>query len=179
MLKRRTVDVIVPVHDAFEELGACLQSVQQHGGDYRLVLIDDGSTDERIGALFRQLSAAKSPRVVLLRNERPLGFAATANRGMAFSRNDVVLLDSNTEVTTGWLDKIRQCAASDPGIGTVTPLSSDAGIGSAPSSVGATPEPSMPNSPTARWSWRPCRFIRISRPPSAPACTSAVASYER
>ena len=173
MLKRRTVDVIVLVHDAFEELGACLQSVQQHGGDYRLVLIDDGSTDERIGALFRQLSAAKSPRVVLLRNERPLGFAATANRGMAFSRNDVVLLGSNTEVTTGWLDKIRQCAASDPGIGTVTPLSSDAGIGSSPvfgrSNAGAVDAelasravelaavPLYPDIPTAV---RACMYIR-------------------
>jgi GT2 family glycosyltransferase/glycosyltransferase involved in cell wall biosynthesis len=128
MLKRRTVDVIVPVHDAFEELGACLRSVQQHGGDCRLILIDDGSTDERIGGLFRQLSAAKSSRVVLLRNERRLGFAATANRGIAYSRNDVVLLGSDTRVTNGWLDKIRRCAASDPGIGTVTPLSNHAGV---------------------------------------------------
>ena len=132
MLKRRTVDVIVPVQDAFEEVGACLRSVQQHAGDYRLILIDDGSTDERIGGLFRQLSTAKSSRIVLLRNERRLGFAATANRGIAYSRNDVVLLGSDTRVTNGWLDKIRRCAASDPRIGTVTPLSNHAGILSSP-----------------------------------------------
>jgi GT2 family glycosyltransferase len=132
MLKRAIIDVVVPVHDAHNELVACVESVQRNSSDYRLILIDDGSTDERIGALFRRLSAAKAPHVVLLRNERNEGFVATVNRGMAFGRNDVVLLNSDTVVTRGWLDKLRRCAASDPAIGTVTPFSNNAEICSFP-----------------------------------------------
>ena len=67
----------------------------------------------------RRLFAANSPGARCrssrsLRNERNLGFTGTANRGMAFSRADVVLLNSDTVVTAGWLDALARCAASDP-----------------------------------------------------------------
>ena len=132
MSKQRTIDVIVPIHNAYADLAACLASVRRHSSSYRLILIDDCSTDERIGALFRTLAAEQSSNVVLLRNERNLGFVATVNRGMAFGRNDVVLLNSDTVVTHGWLDKLKQCANSDSRIGTVTPFSNNAEILSYP-----------------------------------------------
>jgi len=144
MLKRRIIDVIVPIYDAYEELTACLASVQKHSSDYRLILIDDCSTDERIGALFRRLSAKRSSNVVLLRNERNLGFVGTANRGMALGRNDVVLLNSDCVVTGGWLDKMRRCAGSDSRIGTITPFSNNAEICSFPSFCRNNPPPEDP-----------------------------------
>ena len=144
MLLHRIIDVIVPIHEAHEELVACLASVQKHSGDYRLILIDDGSTDERIGMLFRRFSAARLSNIVLLRNARELGFAATANRGMAFSRNDVVLLSSDTTVTHAWLDKMRRCAASDSRIGTITPFSNNAEICSFPQPFRNNPAPDDP-----------------------------------
>jgi GT2 family glycosyltransferase/glycosyltransferase involved in cell wall biosynthesis len=144
MAKRWIIDVIVPIHDAYEEVIACLASVQRHRGDYRLILIDDCSADERIGALFRRLSAERLPDVVLLRNERNLGFVGTANRGMALGRNDVVLLNSDCLVTHGWLDKMRRCAASDSRIGTITPFSNNAEICSAPWFCQDNPAPDDP-----------------------------------
>jgi O-antigen biosynthesis protein len=144
MSKDRIIDVIVPIHNAYEELAACLASVQKHGGDYRLILIDDGSTDERIGALFQRLAAERSSHVVLLRNERNLGFVATVNRGMAYGRNDVVLLNSDTLVTDGWLAKLRRCADSDSRIGTVTPFSNNAEILSFPHFCQNNPAPNDP-----------------------------------
>jgi O-antigen biosynthesis protein len=144
MLKRRIIDVIVPIYDAYEELTACLASVQKHSSDYRLILIDDCSADERIGALFRRLSAERSSNTVLLRNERNLGFVGTANRGMAAGRNDVVLLNSDCVVTSGWLEKMRRCAGSDPRIGTITPFSNNAEICSFPSFCQDNPPPEDP-----------------------------------
>jgi GT2 family glycosyltransferase len=144
MSKQRTTDVIVPIYDAYEELVACLASVQKHGGDYRLILIDDGSPDERIGALFQRLAAERSSHVVLLRNERNLGFVATVNRGMAYGRNDVVLLNSDTVVTDAWLDKLRRCADSDTRIGTITPFSNNAEILSFPRFCQNNPAPDDP-----------------------------------
>ena len=132
MSKRSAVDVIVPVRDAYEQLAACLESVQRHGGYHRLILIDDGSSDERIGALFRRLAASGSSHRVLLRNEHERGFVATVNRGMTCSRNDVVLLNPDTLVTRAWLDKLRRCAASDSSIGTITPISNNAELCSFP-----------------------------------------------
>src|SRR5262249_39068630 len=57
-----------------------------------------------------------------------------ANRGMELARRDadVVLLNSDTIVTQGWLDKLVRCAESDPMIGTITPFSNNAEICSFP-----------------------------------------------
>jgi O-antigen biosynthesis protein len=144
MSKHRIIDVIVPVHDAYEELVACLASVRRCSNDYRLILIDDGSTDERIGTLFKQLSAERSAKIVLLRNKRNLGFVATVNRGMAVGRDDVVLLNSDTLVTTAWLDKLRRCADADARIGTITPFSNNAEILSYPRFCENNPAPVDP-----------------------------------
>jgi hypothetical protein len=51
---------------------------------------------------------------------------------MAMSRRDVVLLNSDTVVTDGWLGALMRCAASDPSIGTITPFSNNAEILSYP-----------------------------------------------
>ena len=98
------VDIVVPVYNAPDDLRDCVDSVLACTfGAFTLVLIDDGSTDPRIPAYFDALARRGDPRIELLRNGRNEGFTATANRGMARSRADVVLLNSDTLVTRGWL----------------------------------------------------------------------------
>jgi glycosyltransferase involved in cell wall biosynthesis len=46
--------------------------------------------------------------------------------------HDVVLLNSDTEVTAGWLDKLQAAAAVDERVGTVTPLTNNGTICSIP-----------------------------------------------
>jgi hypothetical protein len=82
--------------------------------------------------VFDAIARAIHPHVELMRNERNLGFTGTANRGMGLSRRDVVLLNSDTIVTDGWLEALLRCAASDPSIGTITPWSNNAEILSYP-----------------------------------------------
>ncbi len=127
------IDVVVPVYNAPQDLRVCVASVlgstTTHA--FRLVVIDDGSPDPGVRDAFRELQRG-DPRVVLLRNERNLGFTATANRGMTLSHADVVLLNSDTIVTHGWLEALVRCAASDPSIATVTPFSNNAEICSFP-----------------------------------------------
>jgi len=138
------VDVVIPVYDAHDDLVACIDSVRAHTGHYRLILIDDGSTDPRVGALFERIAAERREDVVLLRNSRNLGFVATANRGMTHGRADVVLLNSDTLVTPGWLDGLRRCAKSDVRIGTITPFSNNAEICSFPRFCVNNPPPGDP-----------------------------------
>ena len=128
-----TIDIVVPVYNAPADVRRCVESVLAHPRDgCRLVLIDDGSPDPAIAAYFAELAARALPDVLLLANERNLGFTATANRGMTQSRHDVILLNSDTLVTRGWVEAMRRCAASDPRIGTITPFSSNAEICSYP-----------------------------------------------
>ncbi len=129
------VDIVVPVYNAAGDLRRCVDSVLAHtAGDYRLLLIDDASPDAAVAAYFAQLEARALPRVGLLANPRNLGFTLTANRGMQEARPDadVVLLNSDTVVTSGWLDALVRCARSDASIGTTTPFSNNAEICSLP-----------------------------------------------
>lgn len=127
------VDIVIPVYNAANELRRCVESVRTRTEPpYRLILIDDRSPDPAIAQYFAELRAHLPQHWVLLENDRNLGFVGTANRGMALSDNDVVLLNSDTVVTSRWLTKLRRCAASDARIGTVTPFSNNAEICSFP-----------------------------------------------
>ena len=127
------VDIVVPVYNAPEDLRRCVDSVLACTAErFRLVLIDDASTDPGIAELFAALSRRGDPRIELARGDRNAGFTATANRGMTSSHADVVLLNSDTIVTQGWLGALLRCAASDPRIATVTPFSNNAEICSFP-----------------------------------------------
>ncbi|CAN5316957.1 glycosyltransferase [soil metagenome] len=130
---QRIIDVIIPVYNAPDDLDRCLESVLRcTDSRHRIILIDDCSPDPRIGVYFESLRAAKNPCLSLFANEVNLGFVGTVNRGMALSENDVVLLNSDTIVTPGWLEKIIRCALSDSHIGTITPFSNNAEICSFP-----------------------------------------------
>jgi GT2 family glycosyltransferase/glycosyltransferase involved in cell wall biosynthesis len=129
----RIVDVIVPVYNAVGDARRCVEAVLAcTGHGYRLIVIDDASSDPAVGRWFDELAARGESRVTLLRNDVNLGFVGTTNRGMALSRNDVVLLNSDAVVGTRWLDKMVRCVESDPRIGTVTPFSNNAEICSFP-----------------------------------------------
>src|SRR2546427_832668 len=128
-----TIDVVIPVYNAPADLARCVDSVLAHtSGAYRLGLIDDASPGPAIGAHFAALADRALPDLVLLRNDHNLGFIGTANRGMRLSGADVVLLNSDTIATAGWLDALARCVASDPRIGTATPFSDNAEICSFP-----------------------------------------------
>lgn len=132
-LESPAVDVVVPVYNARDDVERCVHSLLTHTPrDCRIVLIDDASPDPRIAEFFASLESAGHPQVHLLANERNLGFTLTANRGMTLSRADVVLLNSDTIVTEGWLDALTRCAAADARIGTITPFSNNAEICSFP-----------------------------------------------
>ncbi|MFH1330217.1 MAG: glycosyltransferase [Actinomycetota bacterium] len=127
------VDVIVPVYNGHDALARCLESVLAHttGAGVRLVVADDASPDLRIPGLLASF-AARDPRVTVVRREQNLGFVRNCNRAMTEAEGDVVLLNSDTEVPAGWLERLRSFAHSSDRVGSVTPLSNNATICSVP-----------------------------------------------
>lgn len=125
------VDVIVPVYGAAAELAACLASLRRHAdlARNRLVLVIDGPQEPAVEAALGALSEGDA---LVLRNPARRGFVGSVNRGMGASDRDVILLNSDTEVTAGWLEKLREAACSHPAIATVTPFSNNATIASLP-----------------------------------------------
>ena len=126
-------DIIIPVYNAYDCLEPCIESVIKNTDlkNNRLILIDDKSPDERVVPLLEKYS--KKENIIFLQNEVNLGFVGTVNKGMKYSKeNDVLLLNSDTEVTKDWLKKIQKCAFTNDRIATVTPLSNNATLASVP-----------------------------------------------
>ncbi|GAB4181812.1 MAG: hypothetical protein Tsb002_02250 [Wenzhouxiangellaceae bacterium] len=125
--------VIVPVYNAAADLAICLESlIDTLAPTTPVLVINDASPDPTVEQLFQRLQRRVWPSWQWLHNERNLGFVGTVNRGMGLTEGDVVLVNSDTQVTTGWLQRLEQCAASDPRIATITPLTNNGEIASWP-----------------------------------------------
>jgi GT2 family glycosyltransferase len=143
-LIKESVDIIIPVYNAYEDVQECIKSVLTNTDMnlHRLVIIDDKSTDQRIKSYLEALKEeVKGINAVFLFNEENLGFAKTANRGMMFSDRDVILLNTDTIVTKEWVENLRIAAYSGPRIATVTPFSNNATICSIPNFCENNPLP--------------------------------------
>jgi GT2 family glycosyltransferase len=125
--------IIVPVFNAFPEALACLESVVRcTDRPCRILVVDDASTTGGFAAALPP-AVRQWPGLTLLRNERNLGFVGVCNRGMREAgADDVVLLNSDTLVTPGWLRKLREAAYSRPRVATVTPLTNNGVVASVP-----------------------------------------------
>ena len=119
-------DVVVPVYRGVASTRACLRSVLEHSGAAlgRLVIVDDASPEPAMQPMLAELRDAE-PRIVLIRNEQNVGFVSSANRGLSLRARDVVLLNSDTVVTPGWLDELTSVAESSDRIAAVVPLSNN------------------------------------------------------
>ncbi len=84
---------------------------------YRLILVDNGSTDG-VGAYFDSV-----PGAIVLHAEKNLGFAGGVNLGLAHAQGHVLLLNSDTLVPHGWLPRLTNALESADDIGMVGPLS--------------------------------------------------------
>lgn len=128
----KSVDIIIPIYNAYEDLVICLDSIYKNTdlNKNRLILINDNSPDPRIKEI---LDKQIKKNVIVIHNEVNKGFSNNINIGMSQSDdNDVILLNSDTVVTSNWVEKIEKCAYHDSAIGTVTPLSNNATLCSVP-----------------------------------------------
>lgn len=125
------VTIIIPVYGGFEDTRCCIESVlaSTYKTPAELVVINDASPEPELVEWLKD----NAQRFTLLHNEHNLGFVGTVNRGMAlYPDNDVVLVNSDTEVSNDWLDRLQEAAYSHARIGSVTPFSNNATICSYP-----------------------------------------------
>ena len=133
---RGSVDVVVCVHNAIEDVRQCLASVLTRSTvDFHLIVVNDGS-DAETTAWLRQFAANGQSDIKLIETNGPLGYTCAANRGLAASKADhVVLLNSDTIVPRLWLEDLLDCMLSSDDLGIVGPLSNAASYQSVPEVV--------------------------------------------
>ena len=134
---KTTVDIVVCVHNALDDVTNCLSSVAKHinPDKHRIIIVDDGS--ETPTQTFLEEFAAGSPGATLIRNDVAQRYTKAANIGIkASTANWVIMLNSDTIVTDAWAEKLVATGLMSPHNGLVGPLSNAASYQSFPSIKG-------------------------------------------
>jgi len=128
---KNKVDIIIPVYNGYEDIKLCLESVKTYTNnqEHRILLINDKSPDERI---LPFLNSQVAENIIVINNEKNLGFSGSINKGIQYGKGDVILLNSDTIVTKDWVLKMERVAYREANVGTVTPLSNSGTLCSVP-----------------------------------------------
>lgn len=109
--------VVILNYNGEKLLDKFLPSVLTHSGSAEVIVADNGSTDKSI-----ELLRARYPQVKLILLDKNYGFCGGYNRALKqVSADYYVLLNSDVEVTPGWLDPIINLLDTHPDIGAVQP----------------------------------------------------------
>jgi GT2 family glycosyltransferase len=106
----------------------CLDSLfQRTGPHWELIVIDNGSTDGTAAYLGGLRDTSPVP-LTLIANRRNRGFPAAINQGLQVAKGDyLVLLNNDTVVTHGWLNRLiavsNEKAENQRPVGIVGPMS--------------------------------------------------------
>lgn len=116
-MKPPLVYVIVLNYNGIDWLSACLTSLMAtRYRNFKVMLVDNGSTDESIS--FVQTAF---PQVEIIQNNFNLGFSKGNNVGieqaLIAGADYVVLLNPDTQVDPGWLEKIIEVGEAEPATG--------------------------------------------------------------
>ncbi len=111
--------IVIVTHNQLEYTRQCLESIRRLTDEpYELIVVDNASTDGTVDYLRAM------PYVQLIANDANRGFPAAANQGIGVaSGQQILLLNNDTVVTTGWLGRMLRALRRDPQIGLVGPCS--------------------------------------------------------
>ena len=113
--------IIVVTHNQFAYTRLCVDSIRMRTDEpYELIFVDNGSTDDTLAYLHTLENAT------VIANDTNLGFPVAVNQGIAAARGDqILLLNNDTVVTTGWLHRMLEALNSAGDIGLVGPVSNN------------------------------------------------------
>lgn len=127
-----SVDIVICIHNALDDVRICLDSVvATRRTTDRVILINDGS-DKETSAYLRAFSEDHN-HVLLGESSIATGYTRAVNRGLQLSTADfVILLNSDTIVPEQWVEKLTDAAFGSKNVGIVGPLSNAASHQSIP-----------------------------------------------
>jgi GT2 family glycosyltransferase/tetratricopeptide (TPR) repeat protein len=119
----KLVSIIILAHNQIRDTQQCLAGIEKHtAAGHELILVDNGSTDGT-GQFFRNY-AAKHSHVRIVLNRANLGFSVGHNQGLACARGEsILLLNNETVVTPGWLERMLTHLDLYPDCGLIGPVS--------------------------------------------------------
>jgi GT2 family glycosyltransferase len=125
--------IIVPVFNGGSVITECLESLQRSTDTpFQVIIVNDGS-DLHTSAMLRKFYL-NDPRFVVFDRQFNLGYTKAVNGALKLVGSGwIVVLNSDTVVSHGWLARLHDAASARPGCGMVGPLSNAASWQSIPS----------------------------------------------
>lgn len=117
--------VIIPVFNKWELTRDCLRSLREHtyGGDFEVIVVDNGSEDATATELHPLGKALFGPRFTGLRNGENKNFAPACNQGAAAATAPLVFfLNNDTLLTENWAPPLERAFQEDGKLGAAGPL---------------------------------------------------------
>ena len=136
--------IIMPVFNALEVTKQALDRVAHHTAEpWRMVLVEDCSTDGQVLPYLREWASSQGEHVTLIENPQNLGFIGAVNLGLKHALEllqdepadggaAVVLLNSDALVPKNWTPRLLAPIAADASVASVTPMSNDAELMTVP-----------------------------------------------
>lgn len=121
LLGQTAVDIIVPIYNGLEYFDKLFAGIEKTRMAYRLLLVDDNSPDPKVREYLEQYAASDS-RVILLRNEKNMGFLPSVNKALAMVENHVALVNTDVEVPEEWLERLMLPILTKDRVATSTPF---------------------------------------------------------
>jgi O-antigen biosynthesis protein len=145
------VDIIVLSYGLPRFTRNCFYTVRENTSDYRLIWLDNGSSDKMRMEVAKEFDLHKDKEAIWV--DENLGFVKGVNRALDFSLSGdaeyIVLLNNDTEVTSGWLDDMLSGLRNDSKLGAIGPLTFNSKVNHInrfvmPMGFGRLTDPNMP-----------------------------------
>jgi len=121
-------DIIIPVWDQLEITRECVDSILRNTDyPYRVIIVDNGSLPPTRDYLAG-LEGVKDLDLLLIRNDRNLGFVKAVNQGVVASDAPYLcIMNNDTIAAGGWLSEMINVMEANPSIGLLNPSSNTSG----------------------------------------------------
>lgn len=115
------VAIVIVTYNQIEFTKRCIDGIVKNTTiPYRIIIVDNASRDNT----RNYLHTLQGTEIIL--NNINYGFPAACNQGIRGVHDEYVLiLNNDTIVTEGWLERLIEVAESDPQIGLVGPISNE------------------------------------------------------
>lgn len=132
-----SVTIVIPVYGDWPSLKDCLVSLKTHVNtkNHKVLLVNDCGPEADILENNIKRTIEKWNNFYYFRNTKNLGFVGTCNRAalqLDKTSNDILLLNSDTIVTEGFLEEMLYVLYENPKNGAVSPRSNNATIATIP-----------------------------------------------
>lgn len=115
--------IVILTHNKWEYTQGCIESIRQYTeqGTYEIIVVDNASTDRT------QEWLADQSDIICIFNDHNVGFPKGCNQGIGVASGDnILLLNNDVIVTTGWLENMLKALYSSESIGAVGPITNNA-----------------------------------------------------